>query len=257
MSRLVKLIEQTAYLLSKQYESQTQLEKLFADVLSFIEKSAETKPEAHKDRLMEVYELLSKRAETMNHYSQEDIDFLKDQIKALEAIQQVRDPKIAAEMLEALVDEDEEVLETAEFKQQLDEELDQSRQVLSAVMEDIKEAVDRNDIKETEILIESMLEADDMDDEDDEDDEDDDNEDEDEDEDNNRRSSKKKGGCGDCSGGCGPKGGCSSKSGGDDEDFFSFMGKYDKELNDDVEEEEEKDGCCGDDEDEEDECCTK
>ncbi len=265
VSRLAKLIEQTTYLLSKQYESQTQIEALFGGLLSFIEKSAESKPEAHKDRLMEVYELLAKRSESMNHYAQEDVDFLKDQLKALESIQQIKDPKIAAEMLEALVDEDEEVLETAEFKQQLDEELDQSRQVLAAVVEDIKDAVDRGDLSETEILIESMLEAEDMDDEDEDeddedyDDEDEDEDDEDEDDTENRRSGKKKGGCGDCSGGCGPKGcgGCSASGDGDVEDFFSFMGKYDKDLTEDLEEDEdEKDDCCDDDE-EEDECCKK
>lgn len=272
VSRLAKLIEQTSYLLAKQNESQTQLEAMFQDMLSFVEKSAENKPESHKERLMDVYELLSKRAETMSHYAQEDIDFLKDQLKALESIQQVKDPKAATEMLESIVDADEEVLDTPEFKQQLDEELDQSKQVMAAVIEDIKEAIDRGDIRETEILIESMLEAEDLDDEDDEDfddedeydDEDADDEEDEEDEDfnNRRRGKKKQGGCGDCSGGCGPKGcgGCSLNGEGSGDDFFSFMGKYDRDLNDDLEEdEEESDGCCGDDasDEEDDECCGK
>ncbi len=249
MSRLNKLIEQTSYLLLKQGEAQKETASLFENVLSFIEKEAEKKPEAHKNRLIDVCELLAGRAETLNNYAQEDIDFLQDQLKALKSIQGVKDPKAAAEMLEALVDSDEEVSETEDFKHALDEELSQSKEVLITVIDEIKEAVERNDIKETEILIEGMIEAEEMDDEDDDDydDEDEDEDDEEDDKDEKPARKKKASGCGDCSGGCGPSGGCSSKGGSDDGDIFSFMSNYDRALNNDLEEEDEDDDCCDDD----------
>lgn len=258
MTRLTKLIEQTIYLISKQQESQKETAAIFDDILSFVEKNAATKPELQKERLLDVYELLSKRAESLNHYAQEDIDFLQDQLKALNAITQVKDPKAAAEMLETLIDEDEEVPEVDAFKEDIDSELEQSKIVLNAVVDDIKEAIERNDLHETEILIESLIESDDdMDDEDDG--EDCDDEDEDEDDENPRGKRQHKGGCDDCSGGCK---GC-PVSGGNDEDIFSFMSKYDRDLNEDadVTDAKEDGGCCddedGDCDDEEDECCTK
>lgn len=217
--RLQLLIEQTQFLLSRQEEAKEVCSKAFTGLLSQIDKKVKTCRQDELKRLQNVQELIAGQAEQLIQDSQGDIDFLKDQLKALNDINKVQDLNKKKELLETLIDPSEEVMSTAEFKQSIIEELAGSQDAFNAVIEDISAALQEDNIKNVEVMLEQMAAASA---EEDDDDDFDDQEEEDEEEDGCCGSSCSTGGCGSC------KTGCSTPTEGTD--IFGSFSAYDREL---------------------------
>ncbi len=217
--RLQTLIEQTQFLLIRQQEAKETCSKAFTDLLERIDKKIKSCDAAQSQRLQRVHEVLSGQAEQLIQDSEGDIDFLRDQVKALTEISKMSDQAKAKELLATMIDPSEEVMPTPEFKQAIIEELAASQDGFNAVLEDIAAALEEGDITNVEVMLEQMANAAA------EEGDDDDDEDEDEEED---------GCCG--SGGCAPGGcgscatGCGAPIDGKGTDIFGSLSAYDREL---------------------------
>jgi hypothetical protein len=174
MSKLDTLIEQTSFLIAKQNEAVQDCLTLFADLLATVDKRIKLvdakAPEA--ESLTEVRELLAEQAEQIKEGSQEDIDFLAEQLKTLQQIKTVNDPAKAQELLKMLLDDDVEIKDTAVFKKEVTEESAISRQNLVVMLNDIKDAIQEGNAQDVAVYLESILNDADGEDEDGDDDDD-------------------------------------------------------------------------------------
>jgi hypothetical protein len=162
MVMLDALLDQTAFLLDKQKEAKRDCLALFADLLSAIEarltKTKSDKGNAEEYELLEkIKDMIVKQSELINHDAQEDIDFLADQLKALQEIKNIKDPVKAKNLLGMLLDEDIEIKDSAAFKKEVSEEAALSRQNLVVMLNDLKEAVQDGNAQEVLQYLESVL----------------------------------------------------------------------------------------------------
>ena len=171
MSKLENLLEQTSFLLDRQLDAKNEGGKLFVELLSLIEnKLKQTRDEEDRECLENIYDAMSGEAQKFSEDATDDIEFLKDQMQALKAIKEVPDKEKARELLSALIDEEEEIQETAAFKKDVLDEAQISRQNLMSIINDFKAALEEGNIKELEAMISSMVGEDEEEDfEDDED----------------------------------------------------------------------------------------
>lgn len=239
MSRVENLIEQTAFLLEQQKEAKQDCNQIFTELLAFVEEKineSEAETEQAAD-LEKIHDMISGQAQKLADETDEDIQFLQEQLGALKDVARIQDPVKAHELLNLIIEEDEEILEFDEFKESVIQEATLSRQSLSDMVDDIKGALEEGGTHEVALLLESMSEQDghDFDDEDldGEEGEDMDYDDADDHEESDgccsSSSSKSTGcgpkGCGDCSGGCSTGG----------LDLFTFVSKYEQDLAQDIE----------------------
>ena len=222
MSRLEMLLEQTEYLLNKQLLAKEHCSGAFADLLALMEeKIAQGLKGGQKvESLERVHDMLSGQAQKLMDDTQEDVEFLQEQIKALRGIRKMENAAKAQEALNHLIDPSEEIIETEEFIAGIDEEMAMSQEGFGFVISDIKDALLEGDIATVEAMLTTMATNDDLSiDLGDEEDEDDEEED----------------GCcgsGGCStGGCGScPTGCGDSEDEDGVDIFGQVSKYDRDL---------------------------
>jgi hypothetical protein len=217
--RLQTLIEQTQFVLARQEEAKDVCSAAFSSLLNRIDGQLKSSNGAQAKRLKQVYDMLAGQAEQLVTDTQGDIEFLQEQLKALTSITKLQDPKKAQELLDLLLDPEEELMPTPEFKQSVMEELVASQESFNAVIEDIAAALEEGDLANVEAMLEQLALAaaeDDMDDEDEDEDSCGDDED-------GCGSGCSSGGCGDCKTGCGAS---------DDKgiDIFGSISAYDREL---------------------------
>ncbi len=159
MSKLDTLIDQTSFLIEKQKDAVQDCLALFGDLLATVDKRVKQvdakAPEA--ESLKEVRDLLAEQAEQIKQGSQEDIDFLTEQLKTLQQIKTVNDPAKAKELLQMLLDEDVEIKDTVAFKKEVAEESAISRQNLVVMLNDIKDAIQEGNAQDVAVYLESIL----------------------------------------------------------------------------------------------------
>lgn len=161
MSRLDAIIEQTVFLVEKQKEAQRDCSLLFHDLLQTAQKKCEATAVGHKDRegLEYVCDLVSEQAERINEEAQIEIDYLEEQLEALQNIKNLKDPKLEEEMLGELLDAEVQVKDTKEFKQEVNEESLNARHNLAIVINDMKAALSEGNVDELVTYLETILEA--------------------------------------------------------------------------------------------------
>lgn len=226
MIRIDDLIEQTSFLLEKQKVSQIDCLAIFQDLLETaqarLEQTKKDNPE-EAEHLEQVCVLIADQKDNISTESQVDIDFLQEQMDALAKIQAVKDPAQAQELLSMMVDENEEIRDTASFKQEVNEEAAASKENLLTVIKDLKDAIKEGSAHDVAVYLESIMSGEES--EDDSEDEDcDDDEDGCGDEDG-----EEGGSCGGCKG-CGTGGGCGSGCGDKEVDIFADLQQYEKEF---------------------------
>lgn len=157
MSKLETLIEQTSFLLEKQEVAKKECKDIFSDFIAMVEKRTQGCKNAEDARSLEkIHDLIIEQSKRFDEETQEDIDFLSEQLKMLGQVQKISDKEKAKEIMAMVVDEDEELLDTDEFKRNVIEEGELSKQNLLTMIEDIKEALDEGSVKEVELLLESF-----------------------------------------------------------------------------------------------------
>ncbi|MBT4595095.1 hypothetical protein HOD08_04435 [bacterium] len=168
MSKLNVVEEQTQYLFEAQKQAckacAAKLEELLKSVQEY--DSSSVTP-ADKISLDSVERVLSKRAEEIKDFFDEDISFLKSQLEAISEVKKIEDVAKRTELENTLLEDVGEIQDTAEFKKEVSEEVAQSRDSLIAVVEDMLNALKEGGIKELEAFVEALEVAGGEDDDDD------------------------------------------------------------------------------------------
>lgn len=257
MSRIQTLIDQTSFLLDCQKEALAECNRVFEDLLAVVNARAAKTTNGTQDAetISRIAGLIRTQADGLMEEATVDIEFLTEQLETLKKIAVVENPAQAKELLNMIFDENEELKDTATFKQEVLDEASSSKQSLLAMVNDLKDAVNEGSIEEVAAYLESVVGEDaDEDLEDDEDEEEgccdgDDDDCCDDDEDaccDDEESScganggcaceavgAEKGSCGGCSGcGSSKEGGCGTSS----VDLFGSLKDYEQSLLDKADE---------------------
>lgn len=157
--RLNAVEDQTKLLLEKQLEAKKYCDASFSDLLSLIDQKvqeADEQSDAYKS-LVRIHDLISKQYSEFGGEVEEDIQFLKEQLKAVEEITAIDDDKKAEELFSSILDDDEELLETAKFSKSLDKEASTSKDSFIAIMNDIKGSLEEGDLQDLEVVLNTMV----------------------------------------------------------------------------------------------------
>ncbi len=156
--RLNAVEEQTKLLLEKQLEAKKYCDESFSDLLSLIDQKVQETDEQEDDykSLVRIHDLISKQYSYFSSDVEDDIQFLKEQVKAIESIKAIDDDKKAEELFNSILEEDEELLETSEFKKNLEEDAVESKKGFISIMEDIKGSLQEGTLQELEAVLNTM-----------------------------------------------------------------------------------------------------
>ncbi len=159
MVTLQTLIDQTDFLLGKQKEAQKDCLEIFGGLLGVVEKKiAQVKGQREEvEELTKVRTLVVQQIERVKEDTQADIDFLNEQLRALNEIDKIQDKKKAQELVSQMLDDADDIKETAAFKKEVEDESKISRQNLVTLVNDIGEAVNEGSAKDVVLYLESIL----------------------------------------------------------------------------------------------------
>lgn len=226
-SKVATLLDQTSFLLEKHKESKTICESLFNSLLTTIDQKMPQvahDPE-EKESLENIHNIISEQAERVLQEAQFDIDELARHLESLELIKELDNPEKAQKLLSMVIDDEEEIIDTETFKENVNQESSISKEQITTMINDIRDAIKEGSAKEVEVYLESLVESA-------EDEDGDDNFDGEEDEELDDES-----GCGGCTGG-----GCGSGCGKSSVDLFEALS--DEEDDHDSKPSKKKGGCC-------------
>lgn len=158
LKRLEALIEQTDFLLEKQNEALVESEKIFGDMAGNVEEKLKNKNIQTQDlkSLNNIRSMIQDHLENVAEQMQEDIEFLTEQLTALKHIAAIPDQKKANELLNMMIDEDEEILDTETFKENVTQESITSKQNLISIIDDLKSALNENKFRDVELFLEAL-----------------------------------------------------------------------------------------------------
>jgi hypothetical protein len=153
------VFEQTAFLLEKQKELLTVVDKIYKDLLNLI--SSEIKEKKDSDMLNDLEAInknISDHYKNLNSDIIEDIEFIEEQFKSISEIKNVKDEKKAEELLAMIIDSEDELVETQEFKNQVATDLTNSLNELQIMSEDLANAIKEGKAKELRLMLEAVKE---------------------------------------------------------------------------------------------------
>ncbi len=158
LKRLEALIEQTDFLLEKQNEALVESEKIFGGMANDVEEKLKSKNIQAQDlkSLTSIRAMIQAHLEKVAEQMQEDIEFLTEQLTALKHIAAIPDQKKANELLNMMIDEDEEILETEDFKANVTQESISSKQNLISIIDDLKAALNEGKFRDVELFLEAL-----------------------------------------------------------------------------------------------------
>lgn len=161
LAKLPDLIEQTVFLLQRQKDAQQDCSSMFKDLLIVVKakRAGVVGDNEEGQALDQIHDLVSDQVENVVQEAQVDIDFLTEQLASLQKIQQIKDPSQANEVLSMLIDSEEDIRNTAEFKKEVSEEAAISRENLMTMISDIKDSIKEGGAKEVALYLESILEG--------------------------------------------------------------------------------------------------
>ncbi|MFH1644240.1 MAG: hypothetical protein ABIA74_03630 [bacterium] len=156
--RLTVVDEQTKMLLEQQLAAKKYCDEEFSDLLSLIDQKVQETDEQDDDykSLIRVHELVSDQYSKFVQDVEEDIQFLKEQLKAIEEVKKIENEKRAEELFLSVLDEDEELMETEEFRKTLSEEADFAKRGFVEIIKDIKNSLQEGNLEDLEVALHSM-----------------------------------------------------------------------------------------------------
>jgi hypothetical protein len=158
--RLNSLIEQTSFLLERQKELHAKTSTVFNTLLSVVENKLKTidttarKQDA--DDLMAITGYVSDHKAKSDEQIKDDIDFLAEQLTALNQIKAVNDDAKMEELLNMIIAKDEKIPDTAAFKKMIADETVNNFRDLDLMLSDMKSAIEEDDIHEIKLLLEAI-----------------------------------------------------------------------------------------------------
>lgn len=160
IEKIEVLHEQTAFLLEKQKELLQESQTAFDSVIDLVDQKIK-KVEGGQNAqdlqdLQFIHDHIAKQKEVLNEPIEQDVSFLHDQLKAIEKIKDIKDPEKAKELLDMIVEEDANLLETSVFKEQVNKDLDLSKKDLDVMIGDLKDAINEENWHTLKLTLEAM-----------------------------------------------------------------------------------------------------
>jgi hypothetical protein len=155
------IIEQTNILMQIQSSAKEKCFKMFSETLNTIEVQIKKNEGTDDGKSLErIHDSLSGRAQSFSDQIQEDIDFLSEQLGSLQEIKKIKDIDKAKKILETIVEADEEVIATEEFKKNIEADSQELIKTVSMILEDINSAINEKNFDDVEALLESIEDED-------------------------------------------------------------------------------------------------
>lgn len=159
--RVQKMLDQTSFLVEKQNELFKFVSDTYTDILNNLDvKIKEESVEAVISDLNAIKENISNHYKDLSEQITEDIGFLGEQLEAISQIKDMEDKDKAEELLNMLVEKEEELIDTEEFKKQISEDFILSTKELKMMHEDLLNSLKENNIQELKLMLESVQEHD-------------------------------------------------------------------------------------------------
>jgi len=156
---IAKLKEQTAFLLEKQEELFQFCNEKFENLISYLEEKIAEKEDSGEGDLLDKYQkidlVLQKQSKNVLEEIETDVLFLKEQLEAITEVQSNDDP-VKRDELAAAIMESEELLETEEFKEDVLQEVEDSKKGFEAVAADIMAALEEENLDEVLVYLQEM-----------------------------------------------------------------------------------------------------
>ena len=160
-NRVQKILEQTSFLVEKQNELFKFVSDTYTDILNNLDiKIKQESSESVISDLNVIKEKISTHYKSLSEQITEDVDFLGEQLKAISQIKDMEDKDKAEELLNMLVEKEEELIDTEEFKKQVSEDLVLSTKELKMMHEDLLNSLKENNIQELKLMLEAVQEHD-------------------------------------------------------------------------------------------------
>lgn len=159
--RINVVFDQTKFLVEKQKELLETVEKTYTELLDLI--SSKIEAEGDSDILNDLTAINKNILEHYEHLRldiKEDIAFLAEQLKAITKINDMKDRAKAEELLSMIVNKEDELVETSEFKKQVEDDLLSSTRELKTMHADLMNALNEGKVKELRLMLEAVEEHD-------------------------------------------------------------------------------------------------
>lgn len=211
-TRLEVIVEQTDFLLERQKAAQFETVAILSELIKEVEETLkkETLSEQDYESLSSIRKSVEEHIKKVSGEMQEDIDFLTEQLTALKHIASIPDQAKARELLNMIIDENEKLSNTEEFKKNIIEESLAAKQNLVFIIDDLKESLKEGKFKDVELLLDALsLE-----------------------ERQGQEELEDKHSCDGCDLGCGKNLGCGKEKGFNSHNIDIFQGIYDNDSDD-------------------------
>jgi hypothetical protein len=161
MEKIKVIAEQTEFLLGKQKEVlkffQEQYDTLKTLLETEQEKAEQIKAGPELASFQNVSALLAQQQDELVAQFEEDISFLQEQYNAIKQVMEIEDEQKRAELTDMLIDKDHKVLEIKQFKDEVDQEAEESKKNFSTMIEDVKATLLEEGIQGLEVLLEAHI----------------------------------------------------------------------------------------------------
>jgi hypothetical protein len=158
MSSINKISEQTELLLEKQRETLDYCENMFDGFFELINEKIEKAEQEHDapllERLNNINSMVEHREEELNNQITEDISFLEEQLDAIEQVKALGDEEKAEELTSLMLEgKESEIPDTDKFKEDIEEEAIEVKSGFSAMIDDMKAALEEGSVEELEAFL--------------------------------------------------------------------------------------------------------
>ena len=159
MAKIDVLAEQTAFLLEKQKELFSVFSQGFKELNDLIivekEKAEAAKIGPALESFQEVQTLLDEQEKEIIGQGEQDIEFLEEQLKAIEQVRNLSDEKQAEELTGMMLEADKDLSETKQFKADVEEEGREAQDGFRSMIDDITSVLQEDGITELVALLEA------------------------------------------------------------------------------------------------------
>ncbi|MCK4500724.1 hypothetical protein KAU11_09500 [Candidatus Babeliales bacterium] len=159
MAKIDVLAEQTAFLLEKQKELFSVFSRGFKELNDLLvvekEKAEVAKIGPALESFQQVQTLLDEQEKEIIDQGEQDIEFLEEQIKAIEQVKNLSDEKQAEELTGMMLEADKELSETKQFKADVEEEGREAQDGFRSMIDDITSVLQEEGITELAALLEA------------------------------------------------------------------------------------------------------
>lgn len=163
MSKLQTIVEQTELLLQKQKEVMVFYKGEFLSLYNLLEeekrKAEQAKAGAELTSFQNVYYMLSQYEKDAMEYIKEEIEFLEEQLALFDEVKKVPDKAKQEEIIATMIDESEDLSDTKAFTAEIEQEVAQVKAAYQARIDDIKQMLIEEGVKELEMMLEAYMAA--------------------------------------------------------------------------------------------------